>query len=202
MPRIKKGWSQKDKVRSLEDIGGAISFNIWQFSGQGLLDLENEGFQTDTASQRLDVISEYAAYLVQLVDRSLFDSFDLDHRRALITATGLHLARVMQDNRQETDGAGDYTAPFLELLNSRIGEYSSCQLDEKDGPSFVFLRLLGDHITAQMGAKDAKWITGYIIDIVGKKMFDDISRVLPGLLDPARRDTSQFDHLRGKNLDQ
>lgn len=202
MARIKKGWSQKDKARSLEDIGSAISFNIWQISGQGVLDLENEGFQTDTASQRLDVITEYVAFLVQIVDRSLFEGFDLDHRNALITATGLHLASIMQDNRQDTDGTGDYTTDFLKVLNSRIGEYSNCQLDEKEGPSFVFLRLLGDHVTAQMGEKDAKWITSYVIDIVGKKMYDDITRVLPGLLDPAKREIPAVDRLRGKNLDQ
>ena len=103
MARIKKGWSQKDKARSLEDIGSAISFNIWQISGQGVLDLENEGFQTDTASQRLDVITEYVAYLVQLVDRFLFEGFDLDRRKGLITSTGLHLASIMQDNRQDTE---------------------------------------------------------------------------------------------------
>ena len=202
MARLKKGWSQKDRVRSLEEIGGAISFNIWQISGQGLLDLENEGFQTDTGSQRLDVITEYAAYLVQLVDRILFDTFELEHRTALITATGLHLAGIMQDNRQETDGTGDYTSSFLRIINSRIGEYSNCKVDEKDGPSFVFLRLLGDHITCQMGEKDAKWITTYVIDIAGKNLYDDISRILPGLLDPAQRDISEFDHLRGRNYDQ
>jgi len=199
--RLKIGWSDKDKVRSLEDVGGAISFDIWQISGQGLLDLENEGFQTDTGSQRLDVMTEYAAYLIQLVDRFLFDSFELEHRKSLITATGLHLAGIMQDNRQDTDGAGDYTAAFLQTLNSRIREYSNCQVDEKEGPSFVFLRVLGDHITAQMGAKDAKWITTYVIDIAGENLFRDLYRVLPGLLNPAARDIPEFDRLRGKNLD-
>ena len=64
MARLKRGWSDKGKGRSLEDIGGAISFNIWQIGGQGVLDLENEGFQTDTHSQRMDVIIEFAAYLL------------------------------------------------------------------------------------------------------------------------------------------
>jgi len=200
--RLKTGWSQTDKKRSLADIGGAISFNIWQISGQGLLDLENEGFQTDTASQRLDVITEFAAYLIQLVDRFLFDSFELEDRTALITAIGLHLAGIMQDNRQETDGAGDYSDSFLQTLNGRIGEYSKCQFDHKEGPSFVFLRLMGDHITAQMGAKDAKWITAYIIDIAGEKLYRDLYRILPGLLDPAQRAIPEYDRLRSQNFDQ
>jgi len=187
MPKLKKGWSDKGKNRSLEDIGGAISFNIWQISGQGVLDLENEGFQTETHSQRLDVISEFAAYLIQIVDRMLFEDFELKDRNDLITATGLHLARVMQDNRIEANGEGDYTRAFLQLLNQRIGEYSACQFDLDDGASFVFLRILGDHVTEVMGERDAKWITGYIIDIVGPQMFKSIMRLLPGLLDPAQK---------------
>ena len=201
MARLKKGWSDKGKVRSFEDIGGAISFNIWQISGQGVLDLENEGFQTDTHSQRLDVISEFTAYLIQLVDRMLFDAFELKDRNDLITATGLHLARVMQDNRIEANGEGNYSKLFLQLLNHRIGEYSSCQFDLDEGPSFVFLRMLGDHVTAVMGEQDTKWITGYIIDIVGKQMFTNITRLLPGLLDPVQRAASEIDVLRGKNYD-
>jgi len=164
-------------------------------------DLENEGFQTDTHSQRLDVISEFAAYLIQAVDRMLFDSFELKDRNGLVTATGLHLSRVMQDNRIEANGEGNYISAFLQLLNQRIGEYSSCQFDLNDGPSFVFLRMLGDHVTAVMGEQDAKWITGYIIDIVGVQMFKNIARLLPGLLDPAQKRVAGSEPDRAKNYD-
>ena len=200
MARLKKGWSDKGKDRSLEDIGGAISFNIWQISGQGVLDLENEGFQTDTHSQRMDVISEFSAYLLQLTDRMVYDSFDQSSRVDLINAVGLHLARVEQDNRQEANGIGDYTDGFLKLLNQRITEYSTCRFGLDEGPSFVFLRLLGDHVTARMGARDAKWITGYIIDIMGNQMFSELKRILPGLLDPAKKAVA-IDSMRARNYD-
>ena len=200
MPKLKRGWSDRGKDRSLSDIGGAISFNIWQISGQGVLDLENEGFETHTHSQRMDVIIEFAAYLLQSVDRLVFDQLDEKERAELITATGLHLARIVQDNRQETDGAGDYTGDFLNLLNQRISEYSNCRFDTREGPSFVFLRLLGDHVTDCMGERDAKWITGYIIDFMGNQMFTSLQRILPGILDPARR-VSAVDPMRAKNYD-
>lgn len=200
MARLKRGWSDKGKGRSLEDIGGAISFNIWQIGGQGVLDLENEGFQTDTHSQRMDVIIEFAAYLLQAADRMVYESFDQKSRIDVINAIGLHLARVVQDNRQETDGVGDYTGDFLKLLNQRIGEYSRCQFDPEEGPSFVFLRLVGDHVTASMGERDAKWITGYIIDVVGNQMFNNLKRILPGLLDPAQNARS-IDPMRAQNYD-
>ncbi len=200
MAKLKRGWSDRNKHRSLAEIGGAISYNIWQISGQGVLDLENEGFQTNTHSQRLDVISEFAAYLLQAVDRMIFDSFELNDRVEIINAVGLHLARVMQDNREAADGAGAFTDEFLNLLNQRIGEYSNCGFDIDEGPGFVFLRSLGDHVTASMGERDAKWITGYIIDFVGLQMFKHMARLLPGLLDPAQKITV-IDPDRSKNYD-
>jgi len=202
MARLKGGWNQRGRGRSLEEIGSAISFNIWQIAGQGVLDLENEGFQTDTQSQRLDVLTEYAAYLLQLVDRMVFEQFELEQRNTLISAAGLHMASILQDNRQETDGEGDHRSVFLATLNQRIGEYSQCQFSRIDGPSFVFLRLVGDHVSEQMGEKDNKWITGYIIDIAGNKLYKSLRRVLPGLIDPAKRALEEEHNMvLGKNYE-
>ena len=187
MARLKGGWNQRGRGRSLGEIGSAISFNIWQIAGQAVLDLENEGFQTDTQSQRLDVLTEFAAFLLQIVDRIVYDQFDLEQRNELISAAGIHMAGILQDNRLETDGEGEYRSQFLNILNDRINDYSQCQYNRIDGPSFIFLRVLGDHVSKVMGEKDNKWITGYIIDIAGEKMHKSLKRVLPGLLDPARK---------------
>lgn len=202
MARLKGGWNQRGRSRSLEEIGSAISFNIWQIAGQGVLDLENEGFQTDTQSQRLDVLTEYAAYLLQLVDRMVYEQFELEQRNKLISAAGLHMAGIMQDNRQDTNGEGDHRSQFLETLNQRIAEYSACQFNRTEGPSFVFLRLVGDHVSEQMGDKDRQWITGYVIDIAGQKLFKSLRRVLPGLLDPAKRALEEEHNMElGKNYE-
>lgn len=191
MARLKGGWNQRERARSLEEIGSAISFNIWQIAGQAVLDLENEGFQTDTQSQRLDVLTEFAAFLLQLVDRMVYQQFDQHQRNTMISSAGLHMAGILQDNRLETDGKGDFRKQFLSILNERIQDYSQCQFSRSDGPSFVFLRLLGDHVSEQMGEKDNKWITGYVIDIAGKKLFKSLRRVLPGLIDPAKREREE-----------
>ena len=202
MARLKSGWNQRGRARSLEEIGSAISFNIWQIAGQAVLDLENEGFQTDTHSQRLDVLTEFAAYLLQLVDRMIYEQFDLEQRNSLISSAGLHMAGIMQDNRQETNGVGDYRAQFLDILNQRIADYSNCQFTRINGPSFVFIRVLGDHVSKQMGEKDNKWITGYIIDIAADKLYKSLRRVLPGLIDPAKRGlTAETHEDRHKNYD-
>lgn len=202
MARLKSGWNQRGRERTLEDIGGAISFNLWQIAGQGVLDLENEGFQTDTQSQRLDVLSEYAAFLLQIVDRLVFEQFDLEQRGRLISAAGLHMAEIFQDNRQESNGPGDHYKPFLQMLNARMQEYSQCQFERKEGPSFVYLRLVGDHVSEVMGEKDNKWITSYVIDIAGFKLYKSLRRVLPGLIDPAKKGRDEeTNEMLGKNYE-
>jgi len=202
MARLKSGWSQRGRERSLQEIGSSISFNIWQIAGQAVLDLENEGFQTDTQSQRLDVLTEFAAYLLQLVDRIIYEQFDLEQRNGIISSAGLHMAGILQDNRLDTDGEGDYQKQFLSILNQRIGDYSQCKFSRMEGPSFIFLRTLGDHVSAQMGDKDNKWITGYVIDIAGEKLSKSLNRVLPGLIDPAKhRPEPDEDKIIGSNYE-
>lgn len=204
MARLKRSWNFRDKERSMKDIGSALSFNIWQISGSALLELENEGFQTDSRSQRLDVVSEFAAYLLQIADRLTFDKITLEQRNDLISFAGIHMASIIQNNREDFDGKGDHIKVFLTLLNARINDYSTCQFSEEDGPSFVFLRLLGDHVTEQMGDKDKKWITSYVIDIAGDKLFKSFRRILPGLIDPAQRVAAEEDEAlagMGKNHD-
>ena len=200
--RLKKGWSAKSRQRSAEDIGGAISFNIWQSSGQSVLDLENQGFQIETYSQRLDVLAEFSAYLLQIADRMLYQQFEHEQRESLVTAAGLHLASIMQDNRLETDGSGEYVNSYLKLLNQRISIYGACHFDLSEGPSFIFLRQLGDFVTEQVGHKDSQWITAYVIDHMGPSLFKQLYRVLPGLIDPALRQNENEDLMKQCNYDQ
>jgi hypothetical protein len=67
--RVKSKWNKKDKVHTLDEIGGAAAFILWRIAQQGLLNLENEGFQTDTRAQRIDVITEFLAFLVHRLCR-------------------------------------------------------------------------------------------------------------------------------------
>ncbi len=62
--RVKSKWSNKGRERTLDEVGGAAAFILWRIAQQGLLNLENEGFQTETRSQRMDVIAEFLAFLV------------------------------------------------------------------------------------------------------------------------------------------
>ena len=59
MARLKTKWNQADRKRKPEEIAGVIGFNLWVLAGEACLYLENEGFETASRFQRLDVIAEF-----------------------------------------------------------------------------------------------------------------------------------------------
>ena len=158
--RVKSKWNKKDKERTPEEVGSALAFNLWRIAGANVLHIENEGFQTDTHHQRLDVIGELLAFFVHVVDRmvSAKDYTD-EHRTDLITAIARSLAKTMHDNRRDVEEEGDFKGTFIDLLNVRMTEYAEFTFDES-GPGFQMRRRCGDNVTKVMGAKDNKWGNG------------------------------------------
>lgn len=180
MARLKTKWNLKDKKRTPKEIAGVIGFNLWVIAGEACLFLENEGFDTQTHSQRLDVIAEFAAFGAHVADRMVFDEMTAAEREQFINALGQHLADTMQNNRQDACSDGDYRKEFIGLLNSRMNEYSECGYSEEDGPSFSMRRIAGHHVQAVMGEKDNKWIPDYVIDSEIPKLLLALKRVFKG----------------------
>jgi hypothetical protein len=162
--RVKSKWNLKDKERSLKETGGAMAFILWRIAQQGVLNLENEGFQTDTNAQRLDIIAEFLAFLVHLVDRMTIDKLGQDERVEFITSMARHLADNMQQNRTDAEGKGEYRQTLVDLLNDRAADYAEFSFTEKE-PGFAFRRYFGENVRAVMGAKDNKWIADQVMDI-------------------------------------
>jgi hypothetical protein len=168
--RVKSKWNDKNKERSADDTGSALAFNLWRISGANVLHLENEGFQTDTYNQRLDVIAELLAFFVHVVDRMISEKdYSEDDRSDLITAQALNLAKTMHDNRRDVnddpaDNVPDYKGQFITILNERMGEYAGFSFDEGE-PGFQLRRRVGEHVTDVMGEKDRKWVTDQVMEI-------------------------------------
>ena len=162
--RVKSKWSNKGRERTLDEVGGATAFILWRIAQQGLLNLENEGFQTDTRSQRMDVIAEFLAFLLHLADRMKSEALDAGERQEFITSLALHLASTMQENRSEAEGSGDYRQPLIDLLNERGANYAECPMPDGE-PGYVMKRYFGENVSAVMGEKDNKWITDQVMDI-------------------------------------
>ncbi len=161
--RLKSRW-HKDKHRSLDEISSAIGFIIWKIAANGLLELENEGFVTYSNDHRLEVMSEYLAFMLQVADRMAYERMENEDRAEFVNGLAGYLAMTFVENKQELLGAGDYRTPFIELLNQRAEQYAPLTFADNEA-KIDFLRLFGESIEAVMGDKDRQWITQYIIEI-------------------------------------
>jgi hypothetical protein len=175
--RVKSKWSDKGRERSLAEIGGAAAFILWRIAQQGTLNLENEGFQTDTNAQRLDVMAEFLAFLVHLVDRIKAEQLELEERQEFITTLARHLADQVQDNRIDAQGKGEYRKALVDLLNERAADYADFPMVDNE-PGYAMKRYFGEHVRAVMGEKDNQWITDQVMDAEVPELLTPLNKAL------------------------
>ena len=176
MPRLKTRWNRADAARDYRATAGAIGANLWRISTECLLHLENEGFETRDDWQRLDVISEFAAFALHLLDRYAHARLNDADRAALLEATARRFGEIIHDNRLETRGAGDHLRNFIDLVNRRADEYAECGYDDADGPSFTMRCLVGRHVRDAMDEKHRRWIPDYVIDAEAPALYNALRR--------------------------
>ena len=182
--RVKSKWNLKERERSLSEIGGAMAFILWRIAQQGTLNLENEGFQTDSNAQRLDVITEFLAFLVHIADRMTAANLTREQRQEFIGSLARHLADTMQENRGDAQGAGEYRGALIERLNERAADYAGFSFVDNE-PGFAFRRYFGENVRKVMGEKDNKWITDQVMDIEVPEALKPLEKAVRDLLPAA-----------------
>ena len=180
--RIRSKWSAKNRDRSPEEIAGVVGFIAWRICTEAVLELENNNFQTDTQVQRLAIIWEFAAFLIHVTDRMMYDRMDEEERAVFISAMAKAMAQTMQDNMEDYLGNGFYKPDLINTLNVRMNEYSKFGYSDESGPSFPMLRYFGECVTAVMGERQKKWITTQIIDIEAPDAIKTLKRGIASLL--------------------
>jgi hypothetical protein len=179
--RVKSKWNLRDRERSFSETGGALAFILWRIAQQGTLNLENEGVQTETNAQRLEIIAEFLAFLVHIVDRMTAEQLGAEQRQELITALARHLADTMQENRTDVQGKGEYRQPLIDRLNERAADYAEFAFTENE-PGFAFRRYFGEHVRSVMGKQDNQWITEQVMSIEVPEALKPLRKALRDLL--------------------
>ncbi|VAW72644.1 hypothetical protein MNBD_GAMMA15-1579 [hydrothermal vent metagenome] len=184
--RIRSRWNNKKREQTIEENAGAMAFIEWRIGSQTLLNLENEGFQTDTQMQRLDVLQELSAFLIHVTDRLVHGDMDETQRQTFIVELAVKMADTYHDNRVDAEGRGqDFRPGFIEVLNQRLADYSECSFD--DGlPGYEFKRYLGECVTNVMGDKDRKWISDQVMDVEVPEMLKNLKKSLKNLFDSGK----------------
>lgn len=161
------------RAKSLEDLAGAVAFNIWKLAKEGFTHMEKEGFKFAEDRQAIDVIGEFCIFMLHIVDRMLYGKVAEEERGALINGIATHLAKTMEDNQLDLLGPGDYLAQFIAKLNDRLSNYAECGFDA-DGPGYDFKRYLGQKVAEIMAASDDKWVVEQVMDIEAPNLAERI----------------------------
>lgn len=179
--RIKSKWNVKGKEHSVEEIASAVAFIIWRIGQNIVLNLENEGFQTDSLKQRLDIIFESVAFFVHICDRLAYDEMDDEERSKYITAMVMHAIRLIKENLRDIEGIDgeEATRIYIDLFNQRMADYSEFPFD--GDPGFNFKRYYGEKVAACMGPQDNKWISQQVMDIEVPEAMKTLKRGLNNL---------------------
>ncbi len=181
--RIKSHWNNDEQERTLPEVAGALAYIAWRVAMDKAINLHCERFVYSDDAQRLAVIQEYLAFLIQIADRKANETLDDDDRRTLVTGFAAKVIEHVQDNAQDLLGPGDHGRAFVDRLNGRSGEYAEFQFDDQ-GPSYAFLRHLGFEIQSLMGeGQDNRWVIDQVMDRDGWDAYKQFERAFDNLFE-------------------
>ncbi len=166
---VKTRWRKQGAPRTLADRAGVIGANVWKISLEIFRHMEKEEFRFGSDRLVTDVMSEFIAFLVQLVDRAVYGTLSDADRAILIGETARHLAATMENNQLDLLGPGEYRKPFLDLLNARFEEYASFEYPGGE-PGFPCLRLFAIKVSDAMAGSGNQWVIEQIMDIEAPEM--------------------------------
>lgn len=185
--RIKSRWTEKAKLKPSDEMLGenarALAFIFWRLALDKAKNLHGEDFIYDSDEQRIKVIAEYLAVLLQVADRLAFYRLDDEDRQRFVTKLALRLADHMQDNATDLFGAGDYRTSFIDMLNRRADGYSEFGYSPQDGASYGFLHFLGTQVQRVMGDEHHanKWVIDQVMEIDGPEMIEKAEKAMSDL---------------------
>lgn len=184
--RIKAKWHESKRTRSkgsktLVERAGVVGVNLWKIAFATYKEMEKGGFPFGTDGQVISVLSELIAFLIQVVDRSVYGKLDESERRAFINALAKHLANTIQSNMRDISGDGNYIPPFIDMLNKRLKDYAEFEYGH-DGPGYAFTRYLGERISEAMAATDNKWVIEHVMEIEAPAALELVKKVVDEVL--------------------
>jgi hypothetical protein len=166
---VKTRWRKKGAPRTLADRAGVIGANIWKIALEIFRHMEKEEFRFGADRLVTDVMAEFIAFSVQLVDRAAYGRMSDADRAILIGETARHLAATMENNQLDLLGPGDYRKAFIDLLNARFEDYAGFEYPGGE-PGFPCLRYFAVKVSDAMAGSGNKWVIEQIMDIEAPEM--------------------------------
>ena len=181
---VKTRWRKKGP-RTLAERAGVIGANVWKLALEIFRHMEKEGFRFGSDRLVTEVLTEFIAFLVQLVDRAVYGKLSDAERASLIGEVVGHLAATIENNQLDLFGPGEYRKPFIDALNARFGEYA--EFDYRGGePDYPCLRFFATRVADAMAEGDNKWVVEQMIDIETPEMVRLVGKLIEQTVDAAR----------------
>ena len=179
----KTRWRNK-RARTLAERAGVIGANVWKISLEIFKHMEKEGFRFGSDRLVTGVLTEFIAFLVQLVDRAVYGKLIEADRATLIGEVAGHLAATMENNQLDLFGPGEYRKPFIDLLNTRFAEYAGFECLGGE-PGFPCLRYFATRVSDAMASSDNKWVVEQMMDIEAPEMVRVVKKLVEQTVDTA-----------------
>lgn len=177
--RIKSRWNKRATPKSLEETAKTIGYICWQIAGNGVLEIENQGYITDSNAHRLELVGEYLAFLLHVTDRLCYSKMPAEDRQLFITTLANYMVNTLIDNKSDLLGEGEYRTDLVNFINQRSSEYAEFDFNFQK-PGFHFLRHFGEKIAVVL--KGERWATEYIMEIGGVEASENLKKSLQNLL--------------------
>lgn len=185
--RIKSRWHNSERntttEKTLSGSAEALAFITWRIALDKAINLHGEDFVYRSDGQRIAVICEYLAYMVQIADRQMAQmGFDEPQRRLFITALAKRTAEHVEDNAIDIFGPGDFQSGFIDTLNERSNQYADYDYTD-DGPSYSFMQVLGLKVQDILGLDQTnKWAINQVMEIDAPEVDEKLRQSMLDLL--------------------
>ena len=182
--RVRTTWFKKEGERPSHEVATVLASTIWRLTDKAVDNLSKADYDIVTPQRGFRIIAELASFLVHYVDRLVYGRVDEGHRAEIVADTGIRVAEIMEDNILELndglkDPEYDYKQGFIDLLNTRMVDYSEFEFPT-DKASFQALRFLSLQIRDAMEDSDKSWIQDQLMDIEVPEMMGTMKKSMDG----------------------
>ncbi len=182
--RVKTVWFKKEGERPAEEVATVLASTLWRLGDKAVDNLSKANFDIVTPERGFKIIGELVCFLTHYIDRLAFERMDDAKREELVSAVGVRLAEIMEQNILDLTGGKrdpdyDYQDGFIELLNRRNVDYSEFEFPQ-DKASFQALRFLSLMIREGMQQSDQTWIQDQLMDIEVPEMMGMVKKNMDG----------------------
>ncbi len=186
--RVRTTWFKKEGERPSEEVASVLASTVWRLADKAVDNLSKADYDIVTPQRGFRIIAELACFLVHYTDRLVYGRVEEEKRADIVTATGLRVAEIMEDNILDFTGGQkdpeyDYRQGFIDLLNTRMTDYSAFEFPV-DKASFQALRFLSLQIRDVMESSDKSWIQDQLMDIEVPEMMGTIKKSVDGFYPP------------------